>query len=333
MKNYLYFMRLSSAILAALHLSAAGNCQTLLNENFSYPSGSSLTANGWNAHSGAGNNPITVGSPGLVFPGYLSSDIGLSAVLANTGEDVNKSFTTVTSGTVFCAFLVKVNSSDNEYFLHLSGTPVGTNYKGRVITNGTGNLFNFGLSKGSETTVLTTGSLYTTGVTYLLVLKYSIISGASNDEVSLYIITGSVPATEPSKPTIGPLADAGQTDLTNVSAVVLRQNSSAQNILVDGIRVSAKWTDAVGVLTGKEDLLMADNPVLHPVPVKEELIVSNILDVIIIEIFDLTGRKVISIKTEATDIVRIPVNNLPRGIYLIRFKTSDGMKIMRFVKS
>jgi hypothetical protein len=267
-----------------------------------------------------------------VFPGYQSSDIGLSAVLSNTGEDVNKIFTTVSSGNVFCAFLVKVNSSDNEYFLHLSGTPIGTNYKGRVIANGTGNSFNFGLSKGSENAVLTTGSPYTAGVTYLLVLKYSITAGASNDEVSLFIITVSVPATEPSVPTIGPLADAGQTDLTNVSAVVLRQNSSAQNILVDGIRVASKWADAVGVLTGKEDPSMSDNPVLYPVPVKDELIACNILDVNMIEIFDLTGRKLISVKTEFADIIRIPVSHLSHGLFIVRLYTTGGTKIMKFIK-
>src|SRR5664280_2381226 len=109
MKNYLYFMRLSAAILVALHLNVDGNCQTLLIENFSYPSGTFLTANGWTAHDAAGTNPVVVSSSGLVFQGYPSSEIGLSALLGNSGEDVNRTFTAVTSGKVFCAFLIKVN--------------------------------------------------------------------------------------------------------------------------------------------------------------------------------------------------------------------------------
>ena len=145
------------------------------------------------------------------------------------GEDVNKTFTTVSSGDVFCAFLVQINAIDSGYFLHLAGTPFGTNYKARVFINGTGNSFSFGFSKGTETPVYTAGSPFITGVTYLLVLKYSIVEGVSNDAVSLYIITGSVPATEPSIPTIGPLTD-GQSDLANVSAIALRQYSNQTKI-------------------------------------------------------------------------------------------------------
>ena len=333
MKNYLYFMRLSVAILVAVLQTQAENCQTLLNENFSFPSGALLTANGWNSHSSAGVNPVVVSPHGLIFQGYPSSDIGLAASLANSGEDVNKSFTTVTSGAVFCAFMVKVTTFDNDYFLHLAGSPVGNNYKGRVFTSGTGNSFNFGLSKGSGTTAFTTGSSFTTGSTYLIILKYSIVEGASNDLVSLYIITGSIPSTEPSAPSIGPLADAGQTDLTNVSAVALRQYSTLQNILVDGIRVATKWEDLIGTITVNEDHDIKNNPVIYPVPVSQELTVSNIHNVTMIEIFDITGIKVISTKTGATDNCRIPVNNLLQGIYLLRITTTAGVQIMRFVKS
>lgn len=334
MKNYLYFMRLSAAILVALHLSAAGNCQTLLNENFSYPSGSSLTANGWNAHSSPGVNAVVVSSQGLAFLGYPSSDIGLSALLANTGEDVNKSFSPVTTGVMYFSFLVKVNAITNDYFFNLGGTTMSTTtYRGKVFTDGTGNNFNFGLSLGSNTPVLTTGEPYVKGSVYLVVLKYSFIPDLLNDQVSLFVFSGTMPGAEPVTPTIGPLIDANVADVNNIGTLALRQYSAAQNILIDGIRAATKWTDAVGVLTGKEDPSIADDPVLYPVPVKDELIVSNILNVTMIEIFDLTGRKIISIKTESTDIVRIPMYNLSQGLYLIRLNTSDGIKIMRFVKS
>ncbi|MBA4322772.1 MAG: hypothetical protein C0408_08145 [Odoribacter sp.] len=333
MKNYLYLGRLSAAVILTILLTQSGNCQTLLIENFSYTPGSSLTSNGWNSHSSAGINPVVVSSQGLVFPGYPSSDIGLSALMANTGEDVNKAFTTVTTGSIFCAFLVQLNAIENDYFLHLSGIPVGNNYKGRIFTSGTGSTYNFGLSKGSGTTSYTTGSPFTTATVYLLVLKYSITEGASNDEVSLYIISGAVPATEPLTASIGPLADAGQTDLTNVSAVALRQYSSAQNILVDGIRVATKWEDAVSALTISKDLSQSDYPVLYPVPVKEELFVSNARNITMIAIFDLSGRKVISVKTENNDIAKIRVDHLSKGLYLIRLNTSAGIKIMKFIKS
>jgi len=331
MKNYLYFMRLSLAILVTVLQTQAGNCQTLLNENFSYPSGALLTANGWNAHDDADSNSVKVSSISLIFEGYPSSDIGLSALLGNNGEDVNKTFSTVTTGNVFCSFLAKVNAIANDYFLHLANSSISSQ-RGRVYIKGTGNLFNFGLSKGTGNVVYTTGSQFTTGVTYLVILKYSIVSGTLNDEVSLFILTSTIPANEPVIPTLGPLADAGQSDLSNVSAVALRQYNTKENILVDGIRVATKWEDLVGTITRNENLALK-NPVIYPDPVSEELIVSNVHNINMIEIFDITGKKIISTKTEATDNCKITVAYLSRGLYLLRITTSEGVQTMRFVKS
>jgi hypothetical protein len=331
MKNYLYFMRLSAVILLVLLMSKVTDCQTLLNENFNYLAGSSLTSNGWNAHSGAGTNPVMVSSPGLVFTDYLSSDIGFSALLANTGEDVNISFTPVTTGAVYCAFLVKVIAIANGYFFHLSVSTVSSN-KGRVFINGTGNSYNFGLSKGLEPGVLTTGTPYTTGVTYMLVLKYLIIAGTINDEVSLFIITGSVPSTEPVVPAIGPLTDS-ESDLANVSAVALRQYSAAQNIRIDGIRVATNWSDAVGVSTLDNEPALEEEQIIYPIPVEEELTIRNCLNVKTIEICDLTGKKVIISKTGGADMIKISAARLTSGIYFVRLKTSLGIKIVRFIKS
>lgn len=333
MKNYLYFLRLSAAILIAMHLRVDANCQTLLIENFSYASGTLLTTNGWSAHSGAGTNPVKVHLDGLFFPGYPSSGIGLSAILNNIGEDVNRAFTAQTSGAVYCAFLVNINAIDSLYFLHLGSTPLGTIHKARVFINGTGNLMNFGLSKFTDIPMFTTGSTYSTGVTYLIVLKYLMVAGTNNDEVSLYIYTSNIPATEPSVPTLGPVTDSDKPDLTNVAVVALRQYSAKQNIIVDGIRIATRWEDAVGALTNNDSRSVEVKPVLYPVPVTEELTISNILDVKVIEIFDISGRKVLSVKTEATDIVRIPVSHIAPGLYMLELNSSRGVKVMRFVKN
>lgn len=332
MKNYLYFMRLSAAMLIILLNNTGVVCQTLLTENFSYPEGSSLTSNGWIAHNGEGTNPVKVYSSGLTFSGYASSNIGFSATLNNTGEDVYRSFATVTSGTVYCALLVKVNACDNEYFFHLAGSAVGTNYKGRIYADGTGTTFNFGLSKGTGNVVYTSGSPFSTGVTYLVILKYSIVEGASNDIVSLFIVPGSIPATEPSSPSIGPLTDGVPPDLTNVGSVALRQNSALQNIIVDGIRVSQRWEDAVGALTTDPDLRKYNLPVIYPVPATDELTISYSRRIKRIEIFDISGRNVVSKNEDLTDPVRIPVNHLKPGLYILRLHTSGGIEAMRFVK-
>jgi len=73
--------------------------------------------------------------------------------------------------------------------------------------------------------------------------------------------------------------------------------------------------------------------VIYPDPVSEELIVSNVHNINMIEIFDITGKKIISTKTEATDNCKITVAYLSRGLYLLRITTSEGVQTMRFVKS
>ncbi len=56
----------------------------LFEENFDYPVGTSLTSQGWIAHSGAGSNPLQVTSPGLTYANYPPSGIGNAVTLIAT---------------------------------------------------------------------------------------------------------------------------------------------------------------------------------------------------------------------------------------------------------
>ena len=241
-KSLLLLISVTLLLLAGNQQQGFG--QTLLIDNFDYVAGTNLTSNGWTAHSGAGTNAITVNSTGLTFSGFPGSGIGLSALLDNTGEDVHRVFTPVTTGNVYCSFMLNVATVYSDYFFHLGGDPISTIFRGKTFINGTGSNYNIGLSKGSNTPTLTTGAPYSAGTTYIVVLKYSIIDGTTNDEVSMFIFDGSIPAIEPSAPTIGPLADASQSDIVPAS-VALRQANAAQNFIVDGIRVATTWVDAI----------------------------------------------------------------------------------------
>jgi hypothetical protein len=269
----------------------------------------------------------------LSFTGFPSSNIGLSAILNNTGEDVNLTFASVTSGNLFSAFLVKVNAIDSGYFFHLGPKPVSTNHYGKVFICGSESSIKFGLSKGTKTPVLTSGSTYPIGSTYLLILKYSIVEGASNDSVSLYVVSGLIPDKEPVIPSIGPLADANQTDPTNVSAVALRQFSSKQEIIVDGIRVATRWEDVVSTSTNVNYTETDIRNVVYPTPSSDEINIENCMDVSIIEIFNLSGKKVLMVNNNGNFIVNIPVNQLIHGLYIIRLKTIGGYRYLKFVKS
>jgi len=71
---------------------------------------------------------------------------------------------------------------------------------------------------------------------------------------------------------------------------------------------------------------------LYPVPVISDLFIDNIVNVTRIEIFDVMGNKHISETCDNQDHLRIPVSQLPRGIYFIRFITPGSTSIKRFTK-
>ncbi len=195
----------------------------LLDENFSYPADELLTAHGWTAHSGAGAQAITVNNGGLSFPGYIDSGIGNAALVDNTGEDVHRTFPIVTSGTVYTAFMVKVTGVAAGYFFHLSTNPVGSTFRGKVFMDATNH---FGVSFGSNTGTFAS-SAFTIGNTYLLVIKYEIVSGALNDIMSMYIFDSFIPNHRTSHRNIGPLTDVSLSDI-DPGSVALRQFSSSR---------------------------------------------------------------------------------------------------------
>lgn len=71
---------------------------------------------------------------------------------------------------------------------------------------------------------------------------------------------------------------------------------------------------------------------LYPVPVISDLYIDNIVNVTRIEIFDVMGNKHISETCDNQDHLSIPVSQLRRGIYFIRFTTPGSSAIRRFTK-
>ena len=203
--------------------------QLYLDENFSYTAGDSIGAHGWVFNTGT-TNTIKVTSPGLNYSGYINSGIGNAVTLNTNGNDAYKELSgSDTTGSFYVSFMVRVDSakSQGDYFLALLQTGSTTFYEGRVsaaLRNG--NLC-FGITKGNATTdtavagVWTTGS-YTLGTTYIIVLKYTFVPGGStNDQVSLFVFSGSgVPLTEPA-PTLGPNTYPSL-DATGIGRLALR---------------------------------------------------------------------------------------------------------------
>jgi|GEM_PF-1458710 len=219
-------------------------------DDFDYTVGTLLTSNCWAAHSGVGTNSVTVAASSITYPGYLSSGIGNEVTLTTSGEDVNRTFTAQISGTVYFSFLVNVTSATTtgDYFFNVGQTPIGTNYKGRVFVKAdASNKLAFGIAQSTNNANYTEFN-YDLNTTCLVVLKYIIVDGGTNDVASIFIN----PALNADEPSSGWITntDAAGTDLTEVGSVALRQGSAsnAPVLKLDGIRVSTTWTDIVGQL-------------------------------------------------------------------------------------
>jgi len=141
---------------------------------------------------------------------------------------------------------VKVTSAstNSDYFLHLGQNVIGSVYRGRVFVikdTGSDNIA-FGLSFGSGSASVITPYNYSLNTTYLIGLKYEIVTGEKNDIVKLYI-NPNLGGSEPSYDLIH--TDATVSDPTDIGSIALRQGSSSNNVtaIVDGIRVGLNWND------------------------------------------------------------------------------------------
>jgi hypothetical protein len=108
-------------------------------------------------------------------------------------------------------------------------------------------------------------------------------------------------------------------------AIVLVGQFNAQ------MQVTPRSSADILVITGIEENL-EKNISLFPVPASTELRVRNIMNVNTIEILDASGRIMRSTKINSENEIIIPVNELKKGMYFIRFTTNSGSVVKRFIK-
>lgn len=287
-----------------LLLTFSTYAQVLLDENFDYPAGDSLTAHGWLRHSGTQGQPLVV-TPGLTFDAYPLSGIGNAArldTIGTSGIDVNKSFTPDSLNNIYAAFMVKVlyaAPDTGDYFFHFSTSPLSTSYfRVKVFAKSSSGVLKFGLTKAANTGVYAAGN-YSFNTTYLLVVKYTFLTGSgTDDQVSLFVFDTSIPGTEPATPAVGPLTESSS-DLPSAGTVALRQG--VRNIrpvlIIDGIRVFKSWANIVSVTpissVAKKFSLLQNYPnPFNPSTTIEFSIPENAF--VAIDVYDILGKKVTS---------------------------------------
>jgi hypothetical protein len=239
--------------LVCFFLLAFSTCKAqLLTEQFNY---TPHATNGLGAQSGGLWGIVNSGDSILVINGNLSytgltASVGNSVTYGGAGTDYTRIFTSQTSGTVYCSFLLNVssvagmNATGGYTVAFTDGT---TNFAATVWLRLSGSNYNIGVNP--RTTVANTSWLSNTllpGTTYLVVISNQIVSGAANDIVKMWLNPVSLGGSEP---TFDATVTNAGTDLANISRIMLRQDATAATpqVVIDEMRVGTSWAQVTPV--------------------------------------------------------------------------------------
>jgi hypothetical protein len=249
------FSKLLVAILLITGISKSVQSQVMLYDNFNYPAGDTLTWHNWLIQQTSTINAILVANEGLSYSGFPCSGIGNAAAVGTTGQDVFRGFIkqTIAGTALYMSCLAKVTAAATGdafiTFKESATSPTNLNLRGRVYAkvDGSNNLA-FGISKGAITAPAVADyspAVYSLNTTYLLVVRYNIVDGLTNDSAFLFV-----------NPIIGnpePAPTVVATDITatdvGLGSVLLRQGNtgSSPNVIVDGVRVAKSWQQVLNV--------------------------------------------------------------------------------------
>lgn len=332
------FTTLSFLLILLLALPLTG--QTLLEENFDYAAGDTLSNHDWKQI--RNGNPITVCEEGLEYPGYILSGIGKAAQIDSSGgQEIARSFPTVSGDSLYVSFLVNVNEATEivfgSIFLYLvpqSGNIFSRNL-GVYVKRNESNMLAFGVNKNSG--IAFTQFNYDMSVTHLVVVKYTFIPDTA-DRVSIWMnpdLSGD--ETDPDRST--------QTgvDADEISEIVISQlygSTWPPKARIDGIRVSKTWKDATVSIEDGPNSQPAHfvlnqnypNPFNNTTIIKYHLSQTSQID---LSIFNILGQKISSIasadQNPGSYQVAWNAENYPGGIYFIRLQAGEYRAVKRMV--
>ena len=232
----------------------------LLEDNFTAAAGTALTDAGWTISGTSTTNALTVTASGLTFTGYAPSGIGNGVPMANTGQDVYRSFPKVSSDSVYLSFMANISAvGTGDYFIAFSPSALQTNYYARLHVKSSGSGFVVGISKSNEVSggAQYGSTVFSLSTTYLFIVKFKFIAPATaadtvNDPISVYCLpSGTSLTAEPAVPEIANYLSATKVDPTDLGYITLRQGggaAAAPTLVIDGIRVANSWPTATQIL-------------------------------------------------------------------------------------
>ncbi|MFA7418666.1 MAG: T9SS type A sorting domain-containing protein [Melioribacteraceae bacterium] len=344
-----------SLLVLFLFLAVGANfAQTIFVEDFNYNPGDLLTAKGWTLSSGT-TNQIATTSPGLTFTGYPSV-AGNAITLTKTGEDVYNTFPAVSSGSIYLAFLMNVQSAQTgdyfialspQYFVNSSGVQSSgqTNYYARTHLRSNGTGFSIGISKSSE---LSGGYVYGNTVlsyntTYVVVIKHTFNASTTDDDAeSIYVFGTAIPTTEPTTPEVGPHIYSAKTDPVDLYHITLRQGttSASASMILDGVRIASSWTSLftttdVVVNTIPSKYALNQN---YPNPFNPSTIINYQLPEagqVTLKVYDVLGNEVSTLVNEFKQAgvynAKFSNSQLSSGIYFYKLQVGNFVSVKKMM--
>lgn len=271
---------------ALLTLSTA-HAELILHESFDRPVGNLNVGNtpaanntDWYSFSGT-SNYISVVEGSLSYEGYAEA-AGKKVELVGNGADDLRKFAPITSGKVYVAAIINVDSlkpsGSAEYFLSL-GDASNSNMWGRLYyrsvdkvgDNFTG--FNLGVTKYAESSTAYgwADQKLLPKTDYLVVIEYEFVDGEKNDTVRLYINP-----TKSNKQSVSQCVQnyvsgtgkqngaSGKDDASKIASVNLRKAAATPGrVYVDEIKVATAWEN---LFAGESGEIPVEEPEITATP-------------------------------------------------------------------
>jgi hypothetical protein len=250
------FRNLMVAAVAVAASASSALATSVFFEQFDYSAGPLNGTLNWERHSGTDNQIQIIDSASQSGNSLVSPVSGVTAPAGNRitingtdSEDISRSFTPITGdgNSAYAGFLVRFTaqpSAGGTYFAHFTeGTAVGgTGFRARLWSRSSGSGFNLGLSRSGNTPVW--GSTeYNLNQTYHIVLRYSMVSGATNDIVDLHVDPSNLSVE--GTPTLSYSgSDADANNATGLGRFAFRQATGIGTIEIDQVQVATTYATA-----------------------------------------------------------------------------------------
>ncbi|GEM_PF-2105122 len=331
----------------------------LMTENFEYAVGDLVSGSGgnWVHFSGSGLN-IQVSSGSLVYPEYPASDVGNKIEIVSTGgssaEDAYRQFASQPVGSeVYYAFLLTIpnttgmlpdTSTNGDYFTAFLPPTSTSTFADRVCVKlgSTASNFRIGVrvSGVAGNNTVWGSAEYSTGTTYLVVVRHSMTSTGATDDTTRVWVNPSIPGVEPSADIVATLSAGSDPD--SIARVAIRQGSNTPNASVDGLTVGNTWGSVTGVAGSPSAATNAKfsmapvnpNPVSKATQIKYSLKAPGMVN---LAVFNILGQQTATLVDgnqsagSHSALWRLIDNSgeaVPNGIYFVRL-TADGQSITR----